>query len=66
MANCKRGNSACEARGEGEGKMGKGKRAERVARGERLLLEGSTDNAALEWLGGAVVVHHADLGLALS
>lgn len=34
--------------------------------GEGRLLEGSADGATLEWLGGAVVVHHAALGLALS
>lgn len=66
VAYSKRGNSACEAKEEGEGKTEKGKRAERVARGERLLLEGSTDRAALERLGWAVVVHHAACGVALS
>lgn len=33
----------------------------RSQQGEGLLLEGSTDGATLEWLGWAVVVHHAVL-----
>lgn len=33
----------------------------RSQEGEGLLLEGSTDGATLEWLGWAVVVHHAVL-----
>lgn len=54
-----RGNSGCltKRRGKGEGN--------RAERGEGALLEGSTDGATLERLGGTVVVHHAALGLAL-
>lgn len=51
--------------GDGRGEQGrKGKR--RVWGRGGALLEGSTNSATLEWLGRAVVVHHAAFGLALS
>lgn len=60
---CKRGNSGCRE-GEGRGEQGsKGKR--RVWGRGGASLEGRTNSATLEWLGRAVVVHHAAFGFAL-
>lgn len=57
----KRGISGCQAEGEGKGKGKRARGQKRSQQGEGLLLEGSTDGATLEWLGWAVVVHHAVL-----